>query len=414
MPKHRIILVHESDDPGAQQGSELGDRLGAERLAQAVISCWPDPQAQPVLVVARDAESFGHAIAHQSAPAVVLIASSGRCRRETLRLVDQLRSERLAGVLLCEHDRDGIACGGVVVMAADAPVASVAEVLHALASREEVVREIGHELSVVQRTSGGVRDEMSRLSQELSLASKIQHDLIPRRLPAVAGMDLGVLFRPAGYVSGDIYNMAMVDQRTMAFFIADAVGHGVPAALLTMIISRSLPMRGGMAEGRVITPADALGRLNDELCLVGDATPRFATAVYGLLDVPSGLVRVANAGHPKPLCISPSGLTRVEASGPLLGVFPDAEFTEETFELPRGSTLLLYSDGFESAFPSGVIGGANTEYLDHLTAVGRDARDGAGSVSDALGALCRRLDRASGSLHQADDLTAVALRRLAA
>jgi sigma-B regulation protein RsbU (phosphoserine phosphatase) len=55
-------------------------------------------------------------------------------------------------------------------------------------------------------------------------------------------MDFGVLYRPAGYVSGDIYNVAKARRPHTGFFIADAVGHGVPAALLTMIISRSLPM----------------------------------------------------------------------------------------------------------------------------------------------------------------------------
>ncbi|HED54425.1 MAG TPA: serine/threonine-protein phosphatase [Phycisphaerales bacterium] len=206
-----------------------------------------------------------------------------------------------------------------------------------------------------------------------------------------------------------------MDDKRIGFFIADAIGHGVPAALLTMIISRSLPMRGGCSEGRLISPSDALARLNDDLCDVSDGTPRFATAVYGILDFETGFVQIANAGHPAPLVIGRDQTTEIHAGGPLLGVFHDAQFEEQTVELRPGDTLLLYSDGFEMAFPDtkkpdGSKGDPN-QYLAHLTPIGRWMEQDGQSLAQVFEKLEQKLDQADGSMHQADDLTALAISR---
>ncbi|MEO1583548.1 MAG: SpoIIE family protein phosphatase [Planctomycetota bacterium] len=403
---------------GDHEPGWLGLRL------DAILKAWPDPSSIPTPHLrsgedlSADLESEPGVSTHES----VLVIDARRIRdRDLLKAIDRLRSAHVTGLVLVEDlDSDvSASSGGLVVRSASTPDAELASALHAVCSCDEAASELRRELRISQKTTGGVREEMSRMSQELSLASRIQQELVPTDLPAVDGMDFGVLYRPAGYVSGDIYNLAEIDDRRVAFFIADAVGHGVPAALLTMIISRSLPMRGCTIDGTLITPADALGRLNDELCDVSDGNPRFATAVYGIIDRVSGLVRIANAGHPQPLRISSGEVAKVEAGGPLLGVFQEAEFEEEIFELREGETLLMYSDGFETAFPEAdavLKGGApspSAGYVDHLLSVGRRRRERSQTIADALRTLETQLDGARGSLHQADDVTALAIERTA-
>ena len=76
-----------------------------------------------------------------------------------------------------------------------------------------------------------------KLDEELRLAARIQCEFLPQEFPTMAGVGFDVLYRPAGYVSGDTYDVQQIDDRLVAFYVADAVGHGVPAALLTMLNS---------------------------------------------------------------------------------------------------------------------------------------------------------------------------------
>ena len=79
---------------------------------------------------------------------------------------------------------------------------------------------------------------MTRLDEELRLAAKLQQDFLPKQLPQVGPIHFHSLFRPAGYVSGDLYDVMRLDEKRVGFFPVDAVGHGMPAALLTMFIKR--------------------------------------------------------------------------------------------------------------------------------------------------------------------------------
>lgn len=389
-------------------------------IADAVCTDWPDPSTAPSFE-SRTIDALDELEADQSGAGVSVIDGRSLDTRELFKLLDRLHSAEAAGVVLVDDASNaGQSVGSMIVRSVSTPTEILAATLHAIWACEQSTLDLRRELQIAQRTSGGVREEMSRISQELSLASRIQQELVPKQLPDLNGMDFGVLYRPAGYVSGDIYNVAQLDDRRTGFFIADAVGHGVPAALLTMIISRSLPMLSTRGDGGFITPTDALSTLNDELCNVSDGTPRFATAVYGIVDTESGLVRIANAGHPQPMRITPNNVAKVEAGGPLLGVFREAEFEEEVFTLEPGETLLLYSDGFETAFPDAdaVLRGQgvlpSNRYIEQLLSIGRRKRGSGDTVVEALMKLEQRLDEAHGSLHQVDDVTALAVERAAA
>lgn len=409
MSEHRLRLIATPGSLDALKGR-----------VDAVCGFWPEKGCKPkILSQPIDASLLADAgteFAFDDGAVLLIDVPEATPAPAIYKTIDLLRAARISAVLLlpaccpCE----GIATGGVITSSNTTGDEILAVRLHALSSRQEAINDLARDLSISIRSSGGVREQMERISQELSLAANIQRELIPHEMPKVEGHDFGVLYRPAGYVSGDIYNIQKIDDKRVGFFIADAIGHGVPAALLTMIISQSLPMRGGVSDGRLITPSDALARLNDDLCDVSDGTPRFATAVYGILDTESGFVQIANAGHPSPVLIGENGNYEVEAGGPLLGIFHDAQFPEETIQLRPGQTLLLYSDGFELAFPekAGAVASKPTgaaAYLDHLLAIAGWKGKNKRSLASAFKDLERKLDEASGSLHQADDVTALAI-----
>jgi sigma-B regulation protein RsbU (phosphoserine phosphatase) len=340
-----------------------------------------------------------------------------------LRLADSLQRHMLPSVLLLpaidEYARS-LQGGGLLVERHDADPRFLAHTLFALAERQATVRDLARDLIIATRYQGGVRGEMDRIHDELHLAATVQQEMLPRKLPENPLVQFGVLFRPASYVSGDIYDIVELDAegRHVGFFIADAVGHGVPAALMTMVVSRSLRMTrmetGGPEHRNIVSPADAMTRLNEELCRSGRReSPRFTTAVYGVIDTHTRRVTIAGAGHPPPLRIRGTLLSRVDTDGPLLGIFPEEKYTEVSFTMAEDETLLLYSDGFELAFgppESGAEAPKSSEaYLKEMSALPWPNPSHSGTAADALRFLESRLDEQAGSLHQLDDVTALAI-----
>jgi len=295
----------------------------------------------------------------------------------------------------------------------DADVAQVAAVLRGLIGRRRDLERVGHELRIASRFAGGLRGEIARMQEELQLAAQVQREFLPREFPSVGDFAVDVFWRPASYVSGDIYDVARLDERHLGVFIADAVGHGVPAALLTMVICRGLPSKDvGGGTYRIVPPSEALARINADMIAHQGRTTRFATAAYAVIDTATGRVRFASAGHPAPVLMRADGtLETVDAEGGLLGVFEGEEYAEAAFELRPGDRLLLHSDGFEQAFPGDPTGSRHARlpskrYLDEFAAV-----RGAASATELAQQIGRRIDVQFGSVHQADDVTLLVVER---
>jgi sigma-B regulation protein RsbU (phosphoserine phosphatase) len=249
------------------------------------------------------------------------------------------------------------------------------------------------------------RREMERINEELQLAATMQRELLPASMPDRLGVRMQALWRPAAYVSGDIYAVHALDEDRIGILLADCVGHGVPAALMTMSLSRSFAIHA-LAGRESRPPHEVLARLNHDMTLRRTSSSRFATAVYAVIDCRRREMEIAAAGHPPSLLYDPDGNeTEIEGDGPLLGVFKEAEFGSRKVDLPAGSTLVLYSDGFEQAFvdaAAGVRRGDSAGYkrvFSQLGALGDPAR--------MIEHVEHKLDSASGSLHQADDVTLV-------
>lgn len=329
-------------------------------------------------------------------------------------LLDRLRDDLIPSVILAHSEdalRDAGADDGAMFVPHDTDPNVTAAMLSAQSERQATIETLRGEIRIARRFQGGLRGEIDKIHEELQLAASVQREFLPRELPKAPNIDVQVLFRPCGYVSGDIYDVQKLSDTHIGFFVADAVGHGVPAALMTMVLCRCLTTRA-VRDGRevILSPAEALSGLNQQMVERHGDNPRFATAVYGVIDTRTRTVTLAGAGHPHPLRIRSGSVEAVATEGGLLGVFPEAEFDDTTFTLAPDEMLVVYSDGFETAFPAPSADEygrrvPNTHYLDRFTTMAAAWRSG--GLTGALHELSEQIDRQAGSLHQVDDLTAL-------
>jgi sigma-B regulation protein RsbU (phosphoserine phosphatase) len=272
------------------------------------------------------------------------------------------------------------------------------------------IQALSQEVNLLRRRDEMVHFYLHRLDEELRLASRLQQDFLPKALPELGAARFHTLFRPAGYVSGDLFDVFRLDDTHVAFYLADAIGHGVPAALLTMFLRTSLVTMEIVSDHyRIMTPAETMGRLNQALLRQNFSQTTFATAIYGIVEVNSGLCSIARAGHPCPILIpSPSAgddakiVDLDDGGGALLGVFADETYTNTHVQLTPGDRLLIHSDGIDSVF------GDNME---NYVLPWRQELEQLRSADAAkmLGEFSARLDRQSGSLAPKDDLTIIAV-----
>jgi serine phosphatase RsbU (regulator of sigma subunit) len=279
---------------------------------------------------------------------------------------------------------------------------------------EDLVRNLNHvqqevdslraELNHMRRRDETLNFYMHRLDEELRLAARLQQDFLPKTLPQLGAMHFHTLFRPAGYVSGDLYDVIRLDERRIGFYIADAVGHGMPAALLTMFIKHSLVTKEIQGNSyRLLSPAESLSRLNAELIDQNLSQAAFATAVYGIVDVQTMEVTISRAGHPNPMILRAGGsIETVECEGPLLGIFPDEPFETATAKLAPGDRLLLYTDGVEVAFCEDDTVDAERWKQELFSRRSLP-------TEDLLNVFANQIDNEAGSLAPKDDLTMIVL-----
>ncbi len=416
------ILILAEDDQSTE----------AQWWAAHLPDAWPT-ENEPVVC---NTMSFAHfaSLPHEHRPAqlrrpradqshrVVLVLCQKAPRSVIMPIIDSLLLSRSPVLALADQTPrwcQELEPQGILVDWINAPAKQIARALRHLAVRQAAVSMLAIELRIARAAQGGISGEMSRLHDELQLAGKLQRRFLPKSMPQMDGYRFGTLFRPCGYVSGDIYDIVQIDQHRIAFLLADAVGHGVPAALLTLVLVRALRHNEAHLNDPFATPAAILRKLNVELAQENDSGDRFATAVCGVLDTQTHELTLAGAGHPLPLLVSMDGSVEpIEGGqGPLLGVFEDATYAQVTCPIEPGQTLMLYSDGFETAFPESDCdlnrAGANESYITHFSNTVSMASEEQQGLQLALERLAGQVDNHAGSLRQKDDLTILAIGRMA-
>jgi serine phosphatase RsbU (regulator of sigma subunit) len=247
--------------------------------------------------------------------------------------------------------------------------------------------------------------EQEKLEHELVMARRIQSSILPKNLPDLPGWAMAAHWQPARAVSGDFYDFIELEGGQLGILTGDVTGKGVPAALM-MAVTRS-ELRSVALQG--LSPADVLARVNSLLCQDMPAN-MFATCLYAVLDLSTGRLRFANAGHNLPYRCNGQEVVELWATGMPLGLLPGMAYEEKEAFLHPGETLVLYSDGLVEAHnPVGEIFG-----FPRLQALLAGRPDPAGSASGNLliRYLLDHLAAFTGpGWEQEDDVTFVVLER---
>jgi len=194
------------------------------------------------------------------------------------------------------------------------------------------------------------QDEQRRqMEEQLKMAGAVQRNFLPQTLPTTDRVRFACVYQPAQWVSGDIYDAVRLDENHIGMYLADAVGHSIPAALLTMFLKHAAVLRQTRGNQHTLfTPQQVLQRLNEQMLAQQLKGCLFATCCCGLLNTQTLDFTFARAGHPYPILLrrgcQPLSL---QSRGGLLGVFEEMDFEEQTIPVQPGDKILLYSDGAE-------------------------------------------------------------------
>ena len=183
-----------------------------------------------------------------------------------------------------------------------------------------------------------------RAERELRAAADVQRTLFPRAEQVGEYYEAAANSTPCRAIGGDFFDCFVLAGRRFGVVLGDVSGKGPAAALLAALIQGIMAVETNRWSG----PAGALAQLNDAL-IRRAIEPRFATLACAMLTM-EGHLTCASAGHNPPLLVTEGGIRRLSAGGPMLGVFADARFEEETVRVRAGDGLILFSDGVTEAF----------------------------------------------------------------
>jgi serine phosphatase RsbU (regulator of sigma subunit) len=240
------------------------------------------------------------------------------------------------------------------------------------------------------------------LEKELQIARGIQESILPQVIPQFETLQCGALMVPARAVGGDFYDFIPLGDDLLGVVVGDVSDKGVPAALF-MALTYSL-VRAEASQK--VAPGETLRAVNHHLVDI-NVSNMFVTLLYGVLNTRSGVFSFARAGHPPPFLAAADGsqLQVPFQLGQVLGLFEEITLDEGQIELPKGGSLLLFSDGLTEAM------NRQGEYfgLDHLGAVLADNKQA--TAQEFCQALWESVQNFSEGIPQFDDFTIAALRR---
>ena len=192
--------------------------------------------------------------------------------------------------------------------------------------------------------------ETERLSTELMLAKTIQENMIPNTFPAYPErkeFDLYARTEPAKELGGDFYDFQMIDKDHLALIIADVAGKGIPAAMFMMA---SKIIIQGLSKSRTHDPAKILKAVNRQIG-ANNPADMFVTLWLGILEISTGRLKAANAGHEYPCLRHNDGEYRLlkDPHGLVLGAMDESEYRDYELQLVPGDTFFVYTDGVTEA-----------------------------------------------------------------
>ncbi len=211
---------------------------------------------------------------------------------------------------------------------------------------EEVIARVNTHLTI-HRLNSKVQKQRDELEHDLQVVSRLQRNLLPERLPEIAGLKLAVHYETSRYTGGDYYDIAELPDSKIAILMADAEGHSAPATVMMAMTCALFRSCSTYLE----EPDRVLAYLNENLCKVNRGS--FVTALYAVYDAAAKTLKMVRAGHPLPVLYRPSlgASTELFCEGVLImGIEPYTEVPVTEATLQPGDQLLFYTDGITERF----------------------------------------------------------------
>jgi serine phosphatase RsbU (regulator of sigma subunit) len=276
----------------------------------------------------------------------------------------------------------------------------------------EEVQQLSKEMLEQERTAAELKlqNEQERarralMEQELSLAADIQKGLFPEKLPAIEGYEVAARNRPARLCGGDYYDVISGDETrngdgSYLLCVADVAGKGLDASLLMSNMQATLRALSGHVQSLV----ELALQINERLY---EASPsnKFVTAILLDINAATGVGKYVNAGHNPCLLLHGGKVELLESTGLPLGMLPQAEFAEATFQMRAGDMLALYSDGVPEAYNEREQEWGDDKLQQCLSAATGD------SAEAIVNKVFTELDQFAGTAAQHDDITLLVVKR---
>ena len=319
-------------------------------------------------------------------------------------------------IATARHDRDdvvkalGLGANDYVTKPIDFPVV-LARVEAQLAHKRAVDRILALEADV-RRHNEELAKTNARMRQSLEMAAKVQHALLPAKSPLrIGGLTFAWRFSPCDELGGDIFNAFALPDGKVGVYLLDVSGHGVPAALLSVTLSKLLSPIGRpslveeMHDDQLVgrPPAAVVAELNRRFPL--SPQNQYFTIFYGVFDCEHNTLTYVSAGHPPALLVAGDREVHpIDGDGFAVGWFDEAEFDEQTVTLSPGDRVALYSDGIpETMDPEATHFGTS-----RLTAA-LDARRGH-DLNSQLDGLMADVDAFRAGAEVCDDVTVLVMQ----
>ena len=247
------------------------------------------------------------------------------------------------------------------------------------------------------------RKEQELIIRELSMAREIQKGALPHTFPPFPErkeIDLYASMDPAQDVGGDFYDFFFIDEDHLCLLIADVSGKGIPAALFMMVAKRILEDSARLEHN----VSEILEKTNGSLCDSNQAE-MFVTVWLGILEISTGRLTAANAGHEYPAFRKNEGCFELykDKHGFVIGGMKDVQYREYIIQMNPGDKLFVYTDGVpEATAVSGEMFGTN-RMLDALNSCADS------STEIILQEVRKTVDAFVGDARQFDDLTMMCL-----
>jgi sigma-B regulation protein RsbU (phosphoserine phosphatase) len=243
-----------------------------------------------------------------------------------------------------------------------------------------------------------------KIATQLEMGRKIQMGALPMGFDEFGegrGFSVYASMAPAKEISGDFYDFFNLDETHACFVIADVSDKGVPAALFMM--TAKAVIRGFSISGK--RPSQILAQANNKLCQ-DNPNLMFLTAWLGIMDITTGEVVAANAGHEYPFVTGDDGRIHQldDPHGVVIGGFRDMEYEDYTFRIPKGGILFVYTDGVAEAINEQDEMFGMERLSEALDRFGAETPRG---LADRMKA---ELDTFKGGAGQFDDITMLAVR----